>query len=181
MRLVCANEDWLGKYQDLCSQRDLPFKPWPSRLALLAAYGNELVAGVMVYDSAGPFLHFQHLVTNPKAPIKLRWAAVDLMASEILTLCRHMNKLPMVLVSHKGIAKILKRHGLQDSLATNFSCHYSQLEKHDYEVPQAVPFEPPTQPACRRPHSAAPRAVHHRDEEDNPPLHPPEHRGGVPG
>lgn len=177
MRLVCANEEWLGKYEDLCFQRDLPFKPWPSRLALLAAYGSGLVAGVMVYDSSGPFLHFQHLVTNETAPLKTRWAAVDLMASEILTLCRHMNKLPMVLVSHKGIAKILKRHGLQDSKATNFSCHYSQLEKHDYEVPEAVQvaFEPATQPALRRQNPKAPRAVHHRGQEDNPPLSAPKH------
>ena len=177
MRLVCANEEWLGKYEDLCFQRGLPFKPWPSRLALLAAYGPELIAGVMVYDSAGPFLHFQHLVTNETAPLKTRWAAVDLMAGEILTLCRHMNKLPMVLVSHKGIARILKRHGLQDSKATNFSCHYSQLEKHDYETSQGGqafkgPFEPPTQPPGSRPDPKAPRTPHHRVEEDGPPLRP---------
>ena len=149
MRLVCANEEWLAKYEDLCFQRGLPFKPWPSRLALLAAYGPELIAGVMVYDSSGPFLHFQHLVTNETAPLRTRWAAVDLMAGEILTLCRHMNKLPMILVSSKGIARLLRRHGLQDSKATNYSCHYSQLEKHDYETSQGGQGSP-ANTACTR-------------------------------
>lgn len=171
MRLVCANEEWLGKYQDLCFQRDLPFKPWPSRLALLAAYGPDLVAGVMVYDSSGPFLHFQHLVTNETAPLKTRWAAVDLMASEILVLCRHLNKLPMVLVSHKGIARILRRHGLQDSRATNYSCHYSQLEKHDYES-QKEPLTSPQSPRSLS-NPASPRTTDHRVPEDGPPLRPP--------
>ena len=167
MRLVCANPDWLAKYQQLCVDRELRYTPWPSRLALLAAEGDSLVAGVMAYDTSGPFLFFEHLVTDPSAPLSLRWAAVDLMASEVLTVCRVLSKLPQVVVSSRGIAKILRRHGLQSTHAVVYSCPFISLEKHD---------ENPL-PAAQHPDrvSNPPRTgqAHHRSPEDNPPLCPP--------
>lgn len=166
MRLVCANSDWLAKYQEMCEHRNLPFSPWPSRLALLAAEGRELVAGVMAYDTSGAFVVFEHLVTNETAPLRMRWAAVDLMAGEILAMCRVLNKLPMILVRSRGIASILKRHGLQSTGAVSYGCAYSQLEKHD---------EPLT--ASQRPYRFAyhetARIPPDRVPEDNPPLRPP--------
>jgi hypothetical protein len=166
MRLVCSNQEWLAKYQEICSHRDLPFTPWPSRLALLAARGDDLVAGVMAYDTTGPFIFFQHLVTNPLAPIRARWAAVDLMAGEILGMCRMLNKLPEITVSSRGIAKILRRHGLQNTQAVLYSCAYQDLEEHDEPSPTPQYQSRPTHP---------PRAgkAPHRDTEDNPPLCPP--------
>lgn len=138
MRLVCTTEPWLDKYKDLCFQR-AGFKPWPSRLGLLVADRDELIAGVMAYDTSGPFIFFEHLVTNETAPARMRWNAVEMMAGEILPMCRMVGKLPQVLVRHKGIERILKRHGLQSTTAVAFSCPFSNLEKHDYEIPIATP------------------------------------------
>lgn len=144
MRLVCATEEWLGKYQDLAFQRGLGFKPWPSRIALLVAEGRELVAGVMVYDSTGPFLFFEHLLTNETAPPRTRWAAVSLMAEEMMTMCRHFGKVPQVTVRHKGIKKILERVGLVWPGAVVMTCGFDRLETNDY---QKLPF---FSPQCSR-------------------------------
>ena len=134
MKLVCASEEWLGKYQDLCFQRGLGFKPWPSRLALLAVEGRELIAGAMVYDSSGPFLFFEHLVTNETAPARWRWAAVSMMAAEITNMCRILGKVPQVSVRHRGIKRILERAGLATQGAIVMTCGFEQLEKHDEET-----------------------------------------------
>lgn len=153
MRLVCVTEDWIRKYQELCEQRQLNFIPWLSPRALMVAEGKDLVAGVMVYDSTGPFLFFEHLVTNETATHRQRWAAVDLMASEVLVMCRHAGKLPQIIVRHKGIAKILRRHGLRPTGAESFTCTINNLETHDYEKPQfaaqysrCIPYSAPTEP-----------------------------------
>ena len=134
MRLVCCTEPWLGKYKDLCFQR-AGFEPWPSRLGLLVADGPELIAGVMAYDTTGPFVFFEHLVTNETAHPRLRWAAVDMIAGEVLNVCRLMGKMPQMLIRHKGIERIIKKHGLQSTKAVAWSCAFQNLEKHDYEIP----------------------------------------------
>lgn len=137
MKLVCASEEWLGKYQDLAFQRNLAFKPWPSRTCLLVAEGRELVAGAMAYDSTGPFLFFEHLITNETCPPRTRWAAVSLMAQEMMDMCRHLGKVPQVTVRHRGIKKILERVGLVSPDAIVMTCGFDQLEKNDY---QNLPF-----------------------------------------
>jgi hypothetical protein len=162
MRLVCATEQWLGKYQDLAFQRNLGYKPWPSRMALLVAEGMELIAGVMVYDSTGPFLFFEHLITNGKVPSRTRWAAVSLMAEEMMTMCRHFGKVPQVTVRHKGIKKILKRAGLVSFGADVMTCGFERLETNDY---QKLPYFAPQHPH-RGEDSAATQPSHPGDPED---------------
>ena len=125
-------------------------KPWPSRLGILVAHGDELIAGVMAYDTTGPFIFFEHLVTNETAPPKQRWAAVDMIAGEVLTVCRVMGKLPQMLIRHKGVERIIRRHGLQSTHAVAWSCAFQDLEKHDYEIPLTS-----TEPARRFSDSAA--------------------------
>lgn len=163
MRLVCATEQWLGKYQDLAFQRNLGFKPWPSRLTILVAEGSELIAGVMVYDSTGPFLFFEHLITNETAPLRMRWAAVSMMAVEMMQMCRHFGKVPQVTVRHKGIMKILKRVGLVWPGAGVMTCGFDQLETHDYE---SIPFFAP-QRSRYRADSAPTDRVPAGDPEDD--------------
>jgi hypothetical protein len=104
-------------------------------MCLLVAEGKELVAGVMVYDSTGPFLFFEHLVTNETASLRDRWRAVSLMAGEMMTMCRHVGKLPQVAVKHWGIQRILERAGLQMPGAKMMTCAFYQLETNDYEKP----------------------------------------------
>lgn len=133
MRLVCATEEWLRKYLELAKDRQLPFDPWPSRMALLVAKGKELVAGVMVYDSTGPFLFFEHLITNETASYRTRHQAVSLMADELVSMCRHFGKVPQVAVRHRGVKKILERAGLRMPGAFMMTCAFNHLEKHDYE------------------------------------------------
>jgi hypothetical protein len=128
MKLVCPTEPWMSKYKDLYFQRTGQ-EVWPSRLALLAVEGQDLIAGVMVYDTSGPFLFFEHLVTNETAPLRVRWEGVDLMASEIRAMCRMVGKLPFLLIRHRGIERIIRRYGLQSTGAVAFSCAFSDLEQ----------------------------------------------------
>lgn len=131
MRLVCATEEWLGKYLDIANHRDIGFRIWPSRMSILVAEGKELIAGVMVYDSTGPFLFFEHLLTNETASLRKRHAAVNLMAQELMSMCRHFGKVPQVSVRHRGIRKILERVGLQAPGATVMTCAFYHLETHE--------------------------------------------------
>jgi hypothetical protein len=127
MRLVCVSEAWWGKYTDLLFQRKAP-APWPTRTVLFVAEGNELVAGVCIYDTTGPHLFFEHLVTNETAPLRLRHGAVKLMAKEMVSYARTVGKLPHILVKHKGIERILRSVGLVPSGAWSFTCPFSTLE-----------------------------------------------------
>ena len=169
MRLVCATEQWLGKYQEVCQARNLGFRPWPSRLALMVAEGMELVAGVMVYDSTGPFLFFEHLVTNPAARPRNRWAAVSLMAEEMMTMCRLFGKVPQVTVTHKGVKRILERAGLVWPGAVVMTCGFDQLETNDY---QKLPYFAPQHPR-RREDSAPTDRAPPGDPEDGAGIHAP--------
>ena len=145
MRLVCCTEEWFCKYQDLCFQRNIGFKPWPSRLAILAAEGPELVAGAMVYDSTGPFLFFEHLVTNETAPLRVRWEAVYLMAEQMMTMCRMLGKVPQVTVRHRGIKRVLERVGLVAPGAYVMTCSFDALETQDERGKEATQqAHPPT-------------------------------------
>lgn len=135
MRLVCATEEWLGKYLEVAEHRNVGFRIWPSRMALLVAEGKELVAGVMAYDTSGPFLFFEHLVTNETAPLRKRWEAVSMMATEMVSMCRHQGKVPQIAVRHRGVEKILERVGLQRPGAYMMTCAFHHLETNDYEKP----------------------------------------------
>lgn len=132
MRLVVLNEYWWSKYQEICQHRDLVV-PWPSRTAILAAEGKELVAGVMAYDTSGPHVFFEHLVTNETAILGVRHAAVKLMAEEMVRYCRTSGKIPHILVRHLGIANILASVGLQPSGAWSMTCKVEDLDGKEEE------------------------------------------------
>lgn len=173
MRLVCVSEHWVRKYQELCVARDIGYIPWSSRLALFVAHGDDLVAGVMVYDTTGPFLFFEHLVTNPAFLPRTRWMAVDMMAGEMMTMCRHAGKLPQVIVRHRGILQILKRYGLRETGAVSLTCEIKDLETHEYEKPQFAP-----QHSGRFKDSAPTERAPAGDAEDDPGVYA-EVLGGV--
>jgi hypothetical protein len=143
MRLVCGTPDWMRKYSELCGDRQLGYEPWPSRLTVFIAEGKELVAGVMVYDTTGPFLFFEHLVTNETASLRARYRAVNLLVEECLSMCRHLGKLPQVMVQHVGIKRILEKHGLVAPGAFCMTCHFANLEKsNDQQEPFAAAKHP---------------------------------------
>jgi hypothetical protein len=131
MRLVSATADWLSKYQELAKDRKLGYEPWPSRLAVMVAEGQDLVAGVMVYDSSGMFLFFEHLLTNETASLRQRYEAVDLLVGECIHMCRIFGKIPQVVVRHNGIKRILEKHGLFGYSAQVMTCSFGNLEKHE--------------------------------------------------
>lgn len=134
----------MRKYLELAQDRQLPFNIWPSRMALLVADGKDLVAGVMVYDSTGPFLFFEHLVTNETASYKTRHRAVSLMADELMNMCRLMGKVPQVAVKHRGVQRILERVGLRLPGSVMMTCEFTQLEKNDYEISNGRDLGNPT-------------------------------------
>lgn len=176
MRLVCLTDEWLRKYNEICEQRGLDYKVWPSRLAVMVAEGRDLVAGVMAYDTTGPFILFEHLVTNETASLKTRYRASDMLVGECVRLCRLMNKIPFVTVRHAGVKKILEKHGLVAPGAYMMTCHYSNLETHDYEIPL-----PTTKYPRRFPDSAATERSPAGDSEDDLGVYAQVLGGAVPG
>lgn len=121
MKLVSISDYWWGKYQELCEYRKAPV-PWPVRTCLFVAEGKELVAGVLIYDTNGPHVFFEHLVTNETASLKARHEAVWMMAEEMVRHCRTIGKIPHILVAHKGIERVLSRVGLKRSGAWSITC-----------------------------------------------------------
>lgn len=97
----------------------------------LVAEGDDLVAGVCIYDTTGPHLFFEHLVTNETAPLRLRHAAVKLMAKEMISYARTVGKIPHVLVRLKGIEKVLRSVGLVPSGLQSMTCPFPLLEGSD--------------------------------------------------
>ena len=130
MRLVCVTQEWWGKYLEVLFHRKAP-EPWPTRTMLLVAEGTELVAGVCIYDTTGPHIFFEHLVTNETASGRMRSQAVKMMAKEMVSYARTVGKIPHVLVHHKGIERILKSVGLVPSGAWSMTCPLSLLEGKD--------------------------------------------------
>lgn len=137
MRVVCVTNEWGRKYLEMCDHRGLTYVPWLSRTAVYIAEGQELVAGVQVYDTTGPFMFFEHLVTNETATPRQRYEAVDLLIAECLTMCRIFGKLPQVVVRHHGIKNLLRKHGLEMPGAFLMSCPISNVEKT--HVPVTTP------------------------------------------
>lgn len=127
MRLVSVSEAWWVKYVDICFHRKYT-APWPTRTMFLVAEGDELVSGVCIYDTAGPHVFFEHLVTNETAPLRLRHAAVKLMAKEMISYARTVGKIPHILVRLKGIERILRSVGLVPSGLQSFTCPIETLE-----------------------------------------------------
>lgn len=163
MRQVCVSDDWSRKYLELCKVRELTYVPWLSRLAVFIVEGDTLLCGVQVYDTTGPFLFFEHLVTNPSIPHKQRHKAADLLIREGMNMCRMFGKYPQVVVRHGGIKKLLMRHGFFHPGTILMTCELSNLEKHDEEPLYAPKF-------ARSLSRAAPT-------EPSPPGDPEEHPG----
>lgn len=111
MRLVCITQHWWDKYAEIHQHRET-ICPGPHRTGLFVAEGDELVAGVLIYDTNGPHLFFEHLVTNETASPRKRYEAVKMMAKEMISYSRTVGKVPHIIVRHKGIERILKKVGL---------------------------------------------------------------------
>ena len=164
MRIVCVSDDWSRKYLKLCKAREMTYTPWLSRLAVYVVEGDVMLCGVQVYDTTGPFLFFEHLVTNPAVSPRLRYAASDLLIEEGMNMCRMFGKYPQVVVRHGGIKNLLKKHGFFHPGTILMTCDLSNLEKHDYEKPIYA------RATARRLSRSAPT-------EPSPPGDPEEHLG----
>jgi hypothetical protein len=139
MKVVCVTDEWARKYLEMCEHRGMTYQPWLSRLAVYVAEGKELICGVQVYDTTGPFMFFEHLVTNETASPRQRYEAVDLLIAEGLTMCRIFGKLPQVVVRHHGIKNLLRKHGFEMPGAFLMSCPLSNVEKSHVPVTSPKP------------------------------------------
>ncbi len=106
----------------------------------------------MVYDTTGPMVILEHFITNPSLPLSVRWAGSDLLAQEIMPMCRHLNKVPVIGVLHKGVARILKRYGFRSPNTYTLTCSFPELDSHvDSKNPSTHPHRysnhAPTEPA----------------------------------
>jgi hypothetical protein len=152
MKTVCVTDEWSRKYLELCEARELAYKPWLSRMAVYVVEKGTMVCGVQVYDTTGPFLFFEHLVTNPDVSPRERYAAVSFLIEEGMNMCRMFGKYPQVVVRHGGIKNLLKKHGFFHPGTILMTCELSNLEKNDEEpvyahkfarsVARAAPTEP---------------------------------------
>lgn len=140
MKAVCVSDAWSRKYLELCKARELPYTPWLSRLAVYIVEGDTLLCGVQVYDTTGPFLFFEHLVTNPAVSARVRYAAAYLLIEEGMHMCRVFGKYPQVVVRHGGIKSLLEKHGFFHPKTIVMTCELSNLEKHDEEPFYAAKF-----------------------------------------
>jgi hypothetical protein len=109
----------------------MTYIPWLSRLAVYVVEGDVMLCGVQVYDTTGPFLFFEHLVTNPAVSPRFRYAAADLLIEEGMNMCRMFGKYPQVVVRHGGIKNLLKKHGFFHPGTILMTCEMSNLEKND--------------------------------------------------
>jgi hypothetical protein len=142
MKAVCVTDEWARKYLEMCEHRGMTYVPWLSRLAVYIAEGKELICGVQVYDTTGPFMFFEHLVTNETATARQRYQAVDMLIADGLTMCRIFGKLPQVMVRHRGIDSLLRKHGFQRDHAYAMTCALSNVEKHHVPVFASKPAHP---------------------------------------
>lgn len=126
MKQVCVTQRWWDKYVEICEHRKC-LVSWPTKTALFMAEGDELVAGVLIYDTSGPHVFFEHLVTNQTAPLKLRHEAVRKMAELMMSHCLTIGKLPQIVVKHRGIGQILRKAGLENSGCWHMSCSGEQM------------------------------------------------------
>lgn len=120
-------EYWWSKYAECLEHRNSPV-PWPHKRAIMVAEGTELLAGALIYDTDGPHLFAEHLVTNQTATLRSRHLAVALMAQELVRYARTVGKLPHVLVRHKGIEKILRSVGMVPSGAWSLTMGMDKLD-----------------------------------------------------
>jgi hypothetical protein len=81
-----------------------------SGLAVCTAQGVFL-AGVGLYDTTGPWMLGEHLVTNPMASARLKHRAVLALGYAALAHCTAAKKVPLVLARSRGIALTLLRLG----------------------------------------------------------------------
>lgn len=128
MRLVCVTQHWWNKYVEICEHRKA-MVPYPVKTGLFVAEGDELVAGVLIYDTTGPYMFFEHLVTNETATPRHRLKAVKMMAEQVVPYCRTVGKYPMIMVrpSHKGILGVLKRIGMVSAQASGMTYPMEKL------------------------------------------------------
>jgi len=126
MRLVCVTQRWWDKYAEICEHRKVPLS-WFTKTALFVAEGEELVAGVLIYDTTGPYLFFEHLVTNETATLRQRHKAVKMMAEQVVPYCRTVGKYPMIMVRHKGITAVLKGIGMVSAQASGMTYPMEKL------------------------------------------------------
>lgn len=121
MRLVSVTQEWWSKYVEICESRGA-LVSWPTKTALFVAEGRELVAGVLIYDTSGPHIFVEHLVTNETATLRQRHGAVKMMAKELMSYARTVGKIPHILVRHKGIERVLMSVGMVSSGCRGMTC-----------------------------------------------------------
>lgn len=70
-----------------------------------------LIAGVLLYPTAGEYVFAESMTTNPMAPLKVRHRAVYEVIDGVVRYCAIRGKYPMLHIRHRSIAKMLTRYG----------------------------------------------------------------------
>lgn len=81
---------------------------------------GDFAAGVVIYPAEG-LVVAEHLVTNPDIPMWERHQGVVEMAKAFRVYATVANKVPMIMVRHRGLARALMRAGFKSNGAMCFS------------------------------------------------------------
>lgn len=104
----------LAAYAEFWKRRGKPV-PNVSRAAVWVVSGEELIIGVSVFTTDGPYLLVEGFATNPDAPATLRHAATELGLEHLRALGTILSKTVIMLPSHeaRGVEKVAERLGFQ--------------------------------------------------------------------
>lgn len=110
MKAVPLTEERFATYASWWQARGLPV-PIPGARAILLDQNGELVSGMMLYSTDGPYTFFEHFAVSPKAPPGLAHRALSMTLAIAEGLCAMEAKVPLVMAGKKGIVSLLERTG----------------------------------------------------------------------
>lgn len=118
--LVPRTDETYRRYQAMFAAHAAE-QPPPSEDVIFVGYGSELVCGVSLYPTAGPYLFAEHLATNPRAPLRMRHRAVVLLLRALRAYSAMRSKYPMVVIRHRSLIRMLTREGFAHQAAVLMS------------------------------------------------------------
>jgi hypothetical protein len=87
--------------------------PRPSQGIWLCTPDYQLVVGLCIYDTDGPFIVAEHLVSNPAFKLRERFRAFDLALAILRGFATCRAKWIVAHPSRKGLARYLERRGFK--------------------------------------------------------------------
>jgi hypothetical protein len=92
-----------------------PWAPPMPEHGIWVAAEDRLVAGLCVYPTSGPIAVAEYASVDPAAPLRLRYAALKVIAKTLRLYGPMTGKVVMIFPRHRGTTKLLERHGYKSN------------------------------------------------------------------